>query len=84
MTVIGCILFSMVKRLWDNPQLYWLPLLLFAANCLIILEIVYTLYSKEISNIFSDNKWIFMQLLINAAFIILHLPICINLKLKMR
>ena len=56
MTVIGYILFSMVKRLWDNPKLYWLPLSLCVANCLIILEIVKSLYSKKISNIFSNNK----------------------------
>lgn len=73
MTVVVYILFSMVKRLWDNPTLYWLPLSLCIANCLLILETLYFLYPKKISGAFSDNKWIFIQLLINIGLIILIL-----------
>lgn len=68
-TIVSYIIFSIIKRLLDNPKLYWLPLILLIANCIYLVRSFYVSYqTKELSN--NIVIWYVIQFIVNIAFIL--------------
>lgn len=65
------ILFSIVKRLFDTPNLFWIPLCLLIANFFFILEILYSWFIKKSQYTNKNLVWVSVQLIATTGLIIL-------------
>jgi hypothetical protein len=71
LTVVFYIVYSIIKRFTDNAQLYWIPIVLFFSNFLVILEIIYLIKTKKVTSSKKEFINISIQALINLGFTIL-------------
>lgn len=69
-TVISYILFSINKRFIENDKFYFVPLFIFSANFLILLELLYKALFKKIDCITKQYWKLFGQIFLNLCFII--------------
>ncbi len=70
-TVLFYIIFSVIKRFGDNPQLFYIPFILFIANCFIVLEVLIHHKVKKIQLERKNKFWLYSQLVTNALFAVL-------------
>jgi fatty acid desaturase len=73
LTVVFYIVYSVLKRLTDNIQLFWIPFVLFFFNFLIPLVLVYLIKTNQINGTKKELISLIYQTLINlglAIFII--------------
>lgn len=73
LTVVFYIVYSVLKRLTDNIQLFWIPFVLFFFNFLIPLALVYLIKTNQINGTKKELISLIYQTLINlglAIFII--------------
>jgi hypothetical protein len=70
-TVISYIAFSMVKRIWENQNLYWIPFIIVCANLMILFENTFTYLRNRNLHTKSNSFWLFNQFVINVALGIL-------------
>lgn len=70
-TVISYIVFSMVKRIWENQNLYWIPFIIVCANLMIILENGFAFFRNKNLQTKPNTIWLVNQFVINVALGIL-------------
>jgi hypothetical protein len=69
-TVLSYIIFSIIKRFTVNPDFFWIPIFLFSANFLIILELVYKVRFKKAECSLKSQRSLIFQCILNICFII--------------
>lgn len=72
-TVVFLVVLVITKRFADNTQLFWIPLLLFVANIIVLIELGYLLYrNRELrnKNFRTNISWIVIQFILNVVFAI--------------
>ena len=73
LTIIFFIIFSIIKRFGDNQKLYFIPVILFLANFLILVELLYKIKRRKMVSKKKQIGNIVFQLVLNLCFIILVL-----------
>lgn len=71
LTVVFYIFYSALKRFTDNFQLFWIPVVLFSSNFLVLLELVYLIKTKQLNSTKKEFINLVIQTLINLGFVIL-------------
>jgi hypothetical protein len=70
LTVVHYIVFSIIKRLIKIDQFYWLPVFLFTANFLILVELIYMVKKMKISCTKSEYKRVLGYTVLNFCFVV--------------
>jgi hypothetical protein len=73
LTVVFYILYSALKRFTDNIQLFWIPIVLFSSNFLVILELVYLIKTKQLNSTKKEFTSLVIQTVINLGLAMLIL-----------
>ncbi len=71
LTVVFYIIYSALKRFTDNIQLFWIPIVLFSSNFLILLELVYLIKTKQLNSTKKEFNSLVIQIVINLGLAIL-------------
>ena len=70
LTVVFYIVFSVIKRFSKNEQMFWIPVILFASNFLVLLELVYLTKTKKLNSTKKEFIGLLSQTVLNLAFVI--------------
>ena len=70
LTVIFYIVFSIIKRFANNQQLFWIPIILFASNFLVLLGLIYLAKTKKLNNTKQEFRSLLGQAFLNLAFVV--------------
>jgi hypothetical protein len=70
LTVIFYIVFSIIKRFTNNQQLFWIPIILFASNFLVLLELIYLTKTKRLNSTKKEFRSLVGQAFLNLAFVV--------------
>jgi hypothetical protein len=70
LTVVFYIVFSVIKRFSTNEQMFWIPVILFASNFLVLLELVYLTKTKKLNSTKKEFIGLLSQTVLNLAFVI--------------
>lgn len=68
--VVFYIVFSITKRFIENEKVFWLPLILFAANFFILVEILYMVKKKKLVSNKKEFRNLIGQIILNLCFVI--------------
>ena len=71
LTVVFYILYSALKRFTENIQLFWIPIVLFSTNFLVLLELVYLIKTKQLNSTKKEFNSLVIQTVINLGLAIL-------------
>jgi hypothetical protein len=71
LTVTYFIIFSITKRFYGNDKFYYIPLFLFSANFLILVELIYKVKIKKILVTKKEFKNLIGQTVLNLCFVLL-------------
>lgn len=66
-TLIFYILFSIIKRFGSEQNLFLIPLLLFLANCTILVEIIIQHRKNRVNSERKSFRWVYFQLATNVV-----------------
>ncbi len=70
LTVVFYIVFSVIKRFSNNEQMFWIPVILFASNFLVLVELVYLTKTKKLNSTKKEFVGLLIQTVLNLAFVI--------------
>ena len=70
-TIFSYIAFSILKRFFENPKLFWIPLILLIANCFFIIEILYGWIIKKEEQTKGFLIWFLFQFVVSFGLILL-------------
>ncbi len=70
LTVVFYIVFSVIKRFSNNEHMFWIPIILFASNFLVLLELVYLTKTKKLNSTKKEFIRLLSQTVLNLAFVI--------------
>lgn len=70
LTVVFYVVFSVIKRFSSNEKMFWIPIILFASNFLVLLELVYLTKTKKLNSTKKEFIGLVSQTFLNLAFVI--------------